>query len=174
MSVLIVTLFTFVFLFALVGVIYPTPLHKAVRLISRRRNTIACLAAAIICMIAASIANTDTVPAYTVVSDKFVGGKFDPLADNNQKHIRVVTAATTKEELNAIVRDVMDRERSHHLASVHLFIHGGYDKDKDLYREFKAHARIAYTKMGLLQTGVEKTNTYDIAYEPGGKFEKMK
>jgi hypothetical protein len=52
LSVMTVTIFAFVLLFALVGLIYPTPLHKAVKLNSRGKNALACLASLIICMIA--------------------------------------------------------------------------------------------------------------------------
>lgn len=53
LSVMIVIVFAFVLLFALIGLIYPTSLHKAVKLSSRGKNAIACLASVIICMIAA-------------------------------------------------------------------------------------------------------------------------
>lgn len=181
MLFLSVTLFTvsaFVLLFGFIGLIYPTALHGVVKLGSRKRNVIASLVAIIVCGIVAvsspaTNADKQIVPLYTVVSDEFAGGTFDASEDNNQKHIRVVTAVTTKEDLNAIVRDIMEKEKVSHLSSVHLFIHGGYDKDKDVYRDFKAHARIAYTRIGLIQTGLNETNTYDITYEPAGKYETM-
>jgi hypothetical protein len=53
LSMMIVTVFAVVLLFALIGLVYPTPLHKAVKLNSRGKNALACLASLIICMIAA-------------------------------------------------------------------------------------------------------------------------
>jgi len=76
-----------------------------------------------------------------------------------QREIRAITKSNDEKDFETITKEIMGAYKGENLDSVHLYIHA---PDGDSFGQLKAHSFIAYTQMGVAQTGLSKANTYKI------------
>ena len=76
-----------------------------------------------------------------------------------QREIRAITKSNDEKDFETITKEIMRAYKGENLDSVHLYIHA---PDGDSFGQLKAHSFIAYTQMGVAQTGLSKANTYKI------------